>query len=152
MPVLNEDGTVNTRTYWHPICVIDYKMIYWPDVTRKAVWMRDEGKCASCGHRCSRRGTDVWHLDHIKPLVEAKGDITYWQMGNLQTLCQVCHKAKTSREATERADARRQVKAGVELDPGLFEKPKQDRAQQEALRDKLAARERKRRPPRARRR
>jgi len=146
-PVLKEDGSPNTRSHWHPICVIDYKMIYWPDVTRKAVWMRDEGKCAVCGHKCARRGTDVWHLDHIVPLIEAHGNIAYWQMGNLQTLCQPCHHAKTGREATERAEARRQTKAGVELDPGLFQLPSKTPEVQEAIRDKLAVRER-RKPPR----
>jgi hypothetical protein len=152
LAILNDDGTVNRRTQWHPICVVDYQMIYWPGTTRKAVWMRDEGKCAVCGHRCAQRGTDVWHLDHVKPLIEAQGDISYWQMGNLQTLCQPCHHAKTGREATERAEARRQVKAGVELDPGLFELPVKTPEIQERIRDRLAPRILKKRPPRRRRR
>lgn len=148
LPVLNDDGTVNKRTYWHPICVIDYKMIHWPAITRKAVWMRDAGKCAVCGHQCQRGGTDVWHLDHVKPLIEAQGNIIYWQMGNLQTLCQPCHHAKTGREATERASARKAVKAGEILDPGLFELPSRTPELQEAIRDKLAVREGRKRPPR----
>jgi hypothetical protein len=154
--VLNDDGTVNTRTYWHPICVVDYKMIYWPGVTRQAVFMRDGGKCATCGHRCSTRGTDVWHLDHIHPLVENRGvgDIEFWKMGNLQTLCQTCHKAKTSREATERAAARKAAKDGVVLDPTLFSMPSMDDAKREAIRDRLFEKDqrRKTRPPKKRRR
>jgi len=149
-PILNEDGSINTRTYWHPICVIDYKMIYWPGVTRQAVWMRDEGRCAVCSHRCSTRGSDVWHLDHIQPLIESKGNIEFWKMGNLQTLCQTCHKAKTSREATERAAARKAAKDGVILDPTLFVVPSKNDTQQGAIRDKLFEKEKRKRPRRAR--
>lgn len=153
LPVLNTDGTVNKRSQWHPICVVDYQMIYWPGTTRKAVFMRDAGKCATCGHQCARGGADVWHLDHVKPLIEAQGNIAYWQMGNLQTLCQPCHHAKTGREATERAEARKLAKtAGVALDPALFEVPKQTPEVQESIRDRLASRALKKRPPRKRRR
>lgn len=161
LPVLNEDGTVNYRTYWHPICVVDYKMIFWPGVTRQAVFMRDGGKCATCGHRCSTRGSDVWHLDHIQPLVENRGvgDIEYWKMGNLQTLCQPCHHAKTSREATERAASRKAAKeaekAGVTLDPTLFVVPsKQDDEQVTKIRDRIFEKDQRKRtrPPRGKRR
>jgi hypothetical protein len=143
LAVLNDDGTPNMRTYWHPICVIDYKMIFWPGVTRQAVFMRDAGVCALCGHHCARKGSDVWHLDHRQPLIEANGDIRYWMMDNLQTLCQMCHTAKTSREAGERAAARKAAKEGlpaipqVELDPTLFS------TDQTKIRDKLFAKENK---------
>jgi 5-methylcytosine-specific restriction endonuclease McrA len=46
-------------------------------------------------------------MDHITPLIEAKGDLTFWQLGNLQTLCKICHTAKTSQEASQRALVRR---------------------------------------------
>lgn len=49
-------------------------------------------------------------MDHIKPLIEANGNISYWEMPNLQTLCIKCHTAKTSAEATQRAADRRQKK------------------------------------------
>lgn len=152
LPVLNEDGTVNTRTQWHPICVVDYQMIYWPAVTRKAVWMRDGGRCAQCGHRCPSRGAGVWHLDHIQPLIEAHGDIRYWQMGNLQTLCQACHIAKTSREAGERALVRRQAKLGEVVAPQLFSPPLFDETQRLAIRDRLSGPLLRKKPPRRRRR
>jgi hypothetical protein len=155
LPVLKEDGTLNTRSHWHPICVVDYQMIHWPGVTRKAVWMRDEGKCAICGFRCQRRNNG-WHLDHIRPLIESNGDIRFWQMDNLQTLCKTCHIAKTSREATERATARRLARENqgiVNLDPTLFSMPQPSNQQQE-IRDKIFARESrgKSKPPRGARR
>jgi 5-methylcytosine-specific restriction endonuclease McrA len=56
-------------------------------------------------------------MDHIKPLIEAQGDLSFWQMGNLQTLCHPCHTAKTSSEATERAAKRRAAKATPPIDP-----------------------------------
>jgi 5-methylcytosine-specific restriction endonuclease McrA len=49
-------------------------------------------------------------MDHIVPLIQANGDLQYWRLPNLQTLCTPCHTIKTSREATERAAARRLLK------------------------------------------
>lgn len=109
--VIKADGkTINKRANWHKDCVNEYKLIHWPRDTRKAVYKRDKGVCAKCGHKCARKHSDVWHLDHIKPLVEANGNLDYWRLPNLQTLCQPCHKAKTGAEATARAEARRKAK------------------------------------------
>lgn len=109
-PILGKTGKPNVRASWHPKCVNEYKLIHWPGVTRRAVFKRDRGVCASCGHQCARKGKDVWHMDHIKPLIESLGDLKFWKLPNLQTLCQRCHFAKTGREATARAEARRQGK------------------------------------------
>lgn len=108
--ILKADGSVNKRANWHPKCVAEYKLIHWPGETRKAVYKRDKGICAKCGHKCARKYSDVWHLDHVKPLIEAQGDLDFWRLPNLQTLCQKCHHAKTGAEATARAEARRQAK------------------------------------------
>lgn len=43
-----------------------------------------------------------WQADHIKPLVEANGDITYWQADNLQTLCHWCHAKKSAADTRRR--------------------------------------------------
>lgn len=96
-----------SKSRWHHHCVAEYKLLHWPTNTRKAVWRRDKGVCRGCGVQCSRRGGLKWHMDHIKPLIEALGNIDYWRLPNLQTLCTDCHKAKTSKEATERAAIRR---------------------------------------------
>ena len=109
--IFKADGqTLNKRANWHPACVKEYKLVAWPAVTRRAVFKRDKGVCIKCGHQCAKAGKDVWHLDHIKPLIEAAGDIKYWTLANLQTLCQPCHHAKTGSEATARAEARRAAK------------------------------------------
>jgi 5-methylcytosine-specific restriction endonuclease McrA len=92
------------RSRWHKKCVYPYKLIFWPSVTRNAVFRRDIGKCNVCG-----KVEKGWHMDHIIPLVESTGDISYWQMGNLQTLCKGCHKNKTSEEATNRAILRHAI-------------------------------------------
>lgn len=111
LDILKPDGvTLNTRANWHPKCVKDYKLVAWPAVTRREVWKRDKGKCVQCGHQCARKGADVWHLDHVKPLIEAQGDLSYWKLANLQTLCQPCHHKKTGAEATARAESRRSKK------------------------------------------
>lgn len=54
-----------------------------------------------------------WHADHIIPLWSVdrfrpwQEIARFWSLDNLQTLCTPCHKAKTAREAGERADVRR---------------------------------------------
>lgn len=81
--------------------------------TRRAVWRRDKGKCACCGTVCPRKGTPKWHMDHIQPLIEAQGNLDFWRLTNLRTLCSECHKKKTGAEATARAAARRAAKTDV---------------------------------------
>lgn len=102
--IIKKDGSPNLRASWHPKCVEEYKIIYWPNNTKRAVWSRDKGKCAKCQTICSRKN---WDMDHIQPLVEAHGRIDYWKLPNLQTLCKSCHKSKTGQEATARAEKRR---------------------------------------------
>jgi hypothetical protein len=129
--ILNPDGTPNTRRNWHPECVHAFRMANHPDYARRVIYARDRGVCAACGadtHRTAveRGGTvrlrpwhgpevggdycrvDIyetaeWHLDHIVPLIDGGAH----DESNMQTLCVDCHKAKTAREATERARRRR---------------------------------------------
>ncbi|KAG3274388.1 zinc finger RANBP2-type containing 3, transcript variant X2 [Ictidomys tridecemlineatus] len=46
-----------------------------------------------------------WQVDHIKPVYKGGGQCT---LNNLQTLCTVCHKEKTAKQAKERSQMRRQ--------------------------------------------
>lgn len=54
-----------------------------------------------------------WDADHIKPLWSAPHDLgladrdQWFGVENLQTLCRACHKAKSAREAAERATVKR---------------------------------------------
>jgi len=41
----------------------------------------------------------AWQHDHIRPLVEANGDIAFWELDNIATLCTPCHKEKTAAES-----------------------------------------------------
>ncbi|XP_023565455.1 DNA annealing helicase and endonuclease ZRANB3 [Octodon degus] len=45
-----------------------------------------------------------WQVDHIKPVFEGGGQCS---LDNLQTLCTVCHKERTARQAKERSQVRR---------------------------------------------
>ncbi|KAM6174475.1 DNA annealing helicase and endonuclease ZRANB3 isoform 2-T2 [Erethizon dorsatum] len=45
-----------------------------------------------------------WQVDHIKPVYEGGGQCS---LDNLQTLCTVCHKERTARQAKERSQGRR---------------------------------------------
>lgn len=99
-----------SKSSWHDKCVKEYKTIHWPSYTRRLVWNRDKGLCKGCGTRCDRKGKNGWHMDHIIPLYSAQGQIWAWGMNNLQTLCKICHKKKTSLEATHRAEIRKKQK------------------------------------------
>ena len=112
-----KNDKINKRSTWHPHCADEYMMIYHPGETRKRIWQRDGGECAKCGKiqpRKSRQHDLKWHVDHIKPLWEQKGkrfdeiDLNYWREENLQTLCTKCHSDKTSKEATKRAEIKRE--------------------------------------------
>uniref|UniRef100_A0A2K5DM30 Zinc finger RANBP2-type containing 3 n=1 Tax=Aotus nancymaae TaxID=37293 RepID=A0A2K5DM30_AOTNA len=46
-----------------------------------------------------------WQVDHIKPVYRGGGQCS---LDNLQTLCTVCHKERTARQAKERSQMRRQ--------------------------------------------
>ena len=110
---LTPKGKVKTSR-WHNECLKEYQKLFWPSTTRKEVWKRDAGICNSCQAQCDKHNNG-WHMDHINPLIEAKGDLTFWQMENLQTLCKTCHINKTSKEATTRASERkiRKQKANI---------------------------------------
>lgn len=110
LDITKPDGTLNKRSHWHPSCVEEYKILFWPKVTRMAVYRRDKAICAGCGCHCSRA---MWHMDHIRPLIEAHGNLDFWRLSNLQTLCEDCHIKKTSQEATERAKIRREKKKKI---------------------------------------
>lgn len=110
-PILRENGTLNRRANWHKPCVKLYRVIYWPQETRKAVLRRDSGICAGCGLVCDDLH-EPWQVDHVRPLIESNGDIEFWKLPNLQTLCLDCHSQKTASEATNRAAARRAAKSG----------------------------------------
>jgi 5-methylcytosine-specific restriction endonuclease McrA len=97
-----------SKSRWHKACLVEYKMLFWPTTTRRAVNRRDKGICGKCGVQCSY--PLEWHMDHIKPLYLANDNINFWKLDNLQTLCEPCHIAKTSQEATERAAKRKLLK------------------------------------------
>lgn len=111
-PILKPDGTENRARNWHPACVDIYMIACFSDAQRKAVWKRDHGVCARCGTQTvkevrgfTHRPLDVmklpyhllgpmgrlWQADHIRPLLEANGDMSYYLLSNLQTLCNGCH-------------------------------------------------------------
>jgi 5-methylcytosine-specific restriction endonuclease McrA len=125
-------GAPNGRRAWHPACVETYKLHAWPETQFEFVRKRDGRRCAECGARPKKwaparrisvdretRGRFVrvkrvcaLELDHAVPLwsVAALPDDErrgFFGPGNLRLLCPACHRAKTTREAAERADRRR---------------------------------------------
>jgi len=64
---------------------------------RLAVLKRDLYTCKACGHISQEN-----QADHIIPLEAGGMD----HIGNMQTLCQPCHAAKTAKEASDRSNRR----------------------------------------------
>ena len=61
--------------------------------TRKRILERDEGRCQPCLK--ADRTTLGTQVDHITPKAQGGTDLD----GNLQTICEACHRAKTARES-----------------------------------------------------
>jgi hypothetical protein len=98
--IWDEDGTILKRRHWHKECLKPYWIITDCKYAKAEVKKRDKGICAYCGKYCQYRYE--WELDHVKPLIDAVGDVTYWEMNNLQTLCNTCHERKTAQENSVR--------------------------------------------------
>lgn len=95
-------GKPALRCNWHAECVAAYKVQAWPQEARRVVRARDHGICAACGVDTKAAHLGAWELDHRIPLIDGGSK----DLQNLQTLCVPCHKAKTAREAGERARRR----------------------------------------------
>jgi 5-methylcytosine-specific restriction endonuclease McrA len=102
-PVLKADGAKNMRCHWHRNCISAWRFANDRFYARGVVAARDGGKCAICG-----TVTEDWEADHILPLALANGDLAYFLMSNVQTLCaRPCHlnKSKLDREMIRAARA-----------------------------------------------
>ena len=109
------------RRQWHPRCVRAYRIACFSKDQRDAVFERDAGVCAVCSAKPNEKRDHQgfligWDADHIRPLWSTPQEVSledrdaWWGLANLQTLCWDCHKAKSRREANERAARRsRQV-------------------------------------------
>jgi len=104
-------------------CVDEFTIRAWPSHVRHIVFRRDKGVCAIChidneaerakvaearqeGWR-QRKAALRWEVDHIVPVGDGGGGCG---LDNLQTLCVPCHRAKTARQAAEKALRRRTAK------------------------------------------
>lgn len=98
------------RTMWHAGCAEQWKLHALLDVQTTFVVKRD-GKLCACG--CGKPGTDMdhrvplWSVRHL-PDDERR---PYYGPANLQWLAWDCHKAKSAREAAERAALKREGSA-----------------------------------------
>ena len=93
--------TINKRRTWHQECLRPYWIVSDCRYAKREVKKRDNGICATCGKYCHYRWE--WQCDHIKPLIDANGDISFWQLENLQSLCNSCHFLKTAEENSSRS-------------------------------------------------
>ena len=101
------------RAVWQRL----YENCHW---AKRHVIVRDGCACRACGavfESSIRDGGPMypapWYLelDHIVPLADGGTEMPE----NLQALCAPCHRAKTAREAADRAFARRPLFSGVQF-------------------------------------
>lgn len=88
-----EDGKQNRRKHWHQACADRWRVMNNPDEARRHVFLREKGTCEKCGKK-SLHMKD-FQVDHVKPLFEANGDLSYYGEENMQLLCYDCHLEKT---------------------------------------------------------
>lgn len=104
LPILPGQRKNPERCTWHLECLEIYYVISDPAHARRETLARSGGVCAICG------GVATEH-DHIMPLIDAlplaDNPLWPWLLGNLQSLCPDCHRAKTKRENSQRAKWRR---------------------------------------------
>ena len=102
-------------TFCSSYCVHEWKLRTDPGYLREQVFARDRGVCALCGLdtealRRDKRKLDfrarkqferdwggrknLWDADHILPVAQGGGEC---DLTNMQTLCLLCHRKKTSR-------------------------------------------------------
>jgi 5-methylcytosine-specific restriction endonuclease McrA len=58
-----------------------------PAAVRRAVWQRDQGRCAKCGCR------DRLEFDHIVPISRGGANTER----NIELLCELCNRGKSDR-------------------------------------------------------
>ena len=81
------------RKHWHQACADIWVRMNNPVKMRKYVIVRDKFKCQECGYQGIL--LSEFEADHIKPLFEAHGDLSYYDSDNVETKCKPCHKKKT---------------------------------------------------------
>lgn len=97
------------RYLWHAACAEAYLLATDLNKQLKYLIKRDGPICAMPG--CERRGGEVdhrrplWSIRHLAPMIRR----VFYGPFNLWLLCNVCHAAKTKREAAERAEKRSQA-------------------------------------------
>jgi hypothetical protein len=113
-PIMREDGfRMNLRKRRHDACLTQLLARLRPDVMRRLVWRRDEGRCAwpGCGRVHELYGH--WDADHLRPLYFANGDPSFWSPENVRILCRdPCHKLKSREDIVLIAAHRAATKAG----------------------------------------
>lgn len=92
-------------------CVQEWCLRNSPKYAREAVFDRDQGVCALCGIKNSRKGN--WQADHIVPVILDGGECG---LSNLRTLCLLCHKRVTKELRAHLAAQRALAKFSPERD------------------------------------
>lgn len=125
------DGLPSRRHSWHPRCADTIQAAIFPGSAIRWTIRRQRGVCATCPEVLANRresegewerktyGSVYWdilpraiEIDHVVPLWRvatfeaSRQTLRWWLPGNLQALCVPCHRAKTKREAAERAEFR----------------------------------------------
>lgn len=99
------------RSWCSDACVDLWNLATMPRVQLSQLVALHGPGCWSCGS-----DHDGLEVEHVRPLWsltdDERGELRWWLPFNLQLLCRTCHRAKTAREAGERAARRRAESSG----------------------------------------
>lgn len=110
--------TASGRISWHETCAIIYQIAKGATQTYGRPVIDTRGPCASCG--VEGRGLDVDHrlaLGIAARLGDRRSTLRAWWIGNLQAICDDCHRTKTTADRRVMA----LLDAGVSYENALAE-------------------------------
>lgn len=79
-----------------------YSTARWQALRRQAI-RRDGNRCAVSGCRSDMSRKGMVHADHI---IEARDGGPFWELSNIQVLCELHHNAKTLAAKAQRPEPR----------------------------------------------
>lgn len=94
------------RSWCSDLCVDLWNLAAMPAVAKAQLLTLHGPVCWACDTH-----TTTLELEHVRPLWsltdEERSELRWWLPYNLQLLCEPCHRAKTAKEAKQRAERNR---------------------------------------------
>lgn len=112
-PVCNKENKRQYRCCSKECTQEFWKIAFWSNTDKfiKIIKEKSNGKCAMCGKEAKsiyKNNKCEFDIDHIVPIALGGNE---FDIGNMQILCEDCHKLKTKIDIRKIAKIRRRIKA-----------------------------------------